>query len=111
MNYQTIQYSVTDGVARLTLNRPQVANALNTQMGHDIYDVFGIYGWKFCDIRVAPDNEDEIYILGNRMYHSTDGGRTYARIGETIRRVNPIPGTASNSRVHRGSAPSPIISV
>ena len=66
----------------------------------DLYEVFGIYGWKFCDIRVAPDNENEIYILGNRMYHSTDGGRTYARIGETIRRVNPIPGTAMHLDHH-----------
>jgi len=66
----------------------------------DIYEVFGIYGWKFCDIRVAPDNDNEIYILGNRMYHSTDGGRTYKRIGETIRRVNPIPGTAMHLDHH-----------
>jgi photosystem II stability/assembly factor-like uncharacterized protein len=34
------------------------------------------------------------------MYHSTDGGRTYARIGETIRRVNPIPGTAMHLDHH-----------
>ncbi|MCU0252694.1 MAG: hypothetical protein MUE61_21085 [Vicinamibacterales bacterium] len=66
----------------------------------DLYEVFGIYGWKFCDIRVAPDNENEVYILGNRMYHSSDGGRTYARIGETIRRVNPIPGTAMHLDHH-----------
>jgi photosystem II stability/assembly factor-like uncharacterized protein len=66
----------------------------------DIYQVFGIYGWKFCDIRVAPDNENEIYILGNRMSHSKDGGRTFKRIGETIRRVNPIPGTAMHLDHH-----------
>jgi photosystem II stability/assembly factor-like uncharacterized protein len=66
----------------------------------DLYDVFSIYGWKFCDIHVAPDDENELYILGNRMYHSTDGGRTYARIGETIRRVNPIPGTAMHLDQH-----------
>jgi len=66
----------------------------------DLYEVFGIYGWKFCDIRVAPDNENEIYVLGNRMFHSTDGGRTYRRIGETIRRMNPIPGTAMHLDHH-----------
>ncbi|MEZ5316904.1 MAG: FlgD immunoglobulin-like domain containing protein [Vicinamibacterales bacterium] len=58
----------------------------------DLYDVFGIFGWKFCDIRVAPDDPEEIYILGNRMFHSTDGGRTYTRIGETIRRLNDTAG-------------------
>lgn len=48
----------------------------------DLYPVFGIYGWKFCDIRVSPDNENEIYILGNRAFHSTDGG---ARISASAR--------------------------
>jgi photosystem II stability/assembly factor-like uncharacterized protein len=58
----------------------------------DLYDVYSIYGWKFCDVRVSPDNADEIFILGNRAFHSTDGGKTYARIGETIRRVNDTEG-------------------
>jgi photosystem II stability/assembly factor-like uncharacterized protein len=58
----------------------------------DLYPVFGIYGWKFCDIRVSPDNPDEIYILGNHAFHSTDGGRTYRRIGETIRRLRDTDG-------------------
>ena len=40
--YDTIALASTDdGILTVTLNRPQVANALNTQMGHDIYDVFG----------------------------------------------------------------------
>jgi photosystem II stability/assembly factor-like uncharacterized protein len=66
----------------------------------NLYPVFGIYGWKFCDVRVSPDNENEIYILGNRMFHSTDGGRTYRRIGETIRRVNALEGTAMHLDQH-----------
>ncbi|MCR8725466.1 enoyl-CoA hydratase-related protein [Frigidibacter sp. ROC022] len=32
MQYQTIQTSLADGVATITLNRPEVMNALNTQM-------------------------------------------------------------------------------
>ncbi len=66
----------------------------------DLYPVFGIYGWKFCDIRVSPDNENEIYILGNRAFHSTDGGRTYQRIGEVIRRVHDLAGTAMHLDHH-----------
>ena len=58
----------------------------------DLYPVFSVYGWKFCDVRVSPDNPEEIYILGNRAFHSTDGGRTYARIGETIRRLRETQG-------------------
>jgi len=32
MKFQTIRYSLTDGVALIELNRPEVMNALNTQM-------------------------------------------------------------------------------
>jgi enoyl-CoA hydratase len=39
--YETIGLDATaEGILTVTLNRPQVANALNTQMGHDLYDVF-----------------------------------------------------------------------
>lgn len=58
----------------------------------DIYGFFGIYGWKFTDIRVSPDNEDEIFALGNRGYHSIDGGRTFEQIGETIVRIHDTRG-------------------
>lgn len=58
----------------------------------DLYSVFSVYGWKFCDIRISPDNENEIYILGNRGFHSTDGGKTYDRIGERIIRMYDTEG-------------------
>ena len=32
MNYSTIRYAVNEGVAQITLNRPDVMNALNVQM-------------------------------------------------------------------------------
>jgi len=58
----------------------------------DLYSVFSIYGWKFCDIRISPDNENEIYILGNRGFHSRDGGKTYERFGEKIIRLHDTKG-------------------
>ena len=36
MSFQTIEFDIRDGVAWLTLNRPAVMNALNTQMRQDI---------------------------------------------------------------------------
>jgi 2-(1,2-epoxy-1,2-dihydrophenyl)acetyl-CoA isomerase len=36
MNYQTIQYAVTDGVARLTLNRPERLNSFNGEMHAEV---------------------------------------------------------------------------
>lgn len=41
-------------------------------------------GWDFCLLRVSPDNPDEIYILGGKLLHSTDAGKTYEETGETI---------------------------
>ena len=60
----------------------------------DLYPVFGEFGWKFCDVRVSPENADEIFILGNRGMHSTDGGMTYRRIGEQVVRLHDTPGKA-----------------
>ena len=66
----------------------------------DLWDVFSIYGWKFCDVDVSPDNPEEIYVLGNRAFHSIDGGRTYTRIGETIRRLRETGGLVMHLDQH-----------
>ncbi len=58
----------------------------------DLYSVFTVYGWKFMDVRVSPENEDDLFILGNRAFHSTDGGRTYQRVGEKIIRMHDTRG-------------------
>lgn len=91
------QRKIVGGEVYRSADRGETWQKVNTE---DIYEVFGIYGWKFCDVRVSPDNENEIYILGNRAFHSTDGGRTYQRIGETIRRVNNTEGTAMHLDHH-----------
>ena len=36
MEYRTLLYEVKDNVARITLNRPDAANALDAQMGHEL---------------------------------------------------------------------------
>ncbi len=38
MNYQTIQYSVADAIARLTLNRPERLNSFNDEMHAELRD-------------------------------------------------------------------------
>ncbi len=58
----------------------------------DLYEVYGVYGWKFADIRVSPDNPDDLFILGNRAFHSNDGGRTFRRISEKIIRMHDTRG-------------------
>ncbi|TFH38980.1 MAG: hypothetical protein E4G95_02305 [Bacteroidia bacterium] len=41
-------------------------------------------GYDFCLVRVSPDNPDEIFVCGNKLIHSTDGGKTFEFTGETI---------------------------
>ncbi|MBN1387327.1 MAG: hypothetical protein JW965_02715 [Bacteroidales bacterium] len=41
-------------------------------------------GYDFCLVRVAPDNPDEIFVCGQKLIRSTDGGKTFDFVGETI---------------------------
>lgn len=38
--YEHVLYEVRQGVAHITLNRPEVVNAINTALGHELYDAF-----------------------------------------------------------------------
>jgi enoyl-CoA hydratase/carnithine racemase len=40
VSFETVLFEVQDGVARVTLNRPQVLNAYNIQMRDDLFEVF-----------------------------------------------------------------------
>jgi len=46
-------------------------------------------GYDFCLIRVSPDDENEIYVLGHKLIRSTDGGKTFTPTGETIVHLLP----------------------
>ncbi len=39
------------------------------------------YGWVFAQIRVDPNNENKIYVMGLALNVSEDGGKTFHRIG------------------------------
>jgi 2-(1,2-epoxy-1,2-dihydrophenyl)acetyl-CoA isomerase len=86
MNYQTIQYAVTDGVARLTLNRPERLNSFNGEMHAEVRTALA---------RVAGDGARVLVLsgagrgfcagqdLGDRQV-APDGAR--ADLGESIER-------------------------
>jgi enoyl-CoA hydratase/carnithine racemase len=40
--FETVTYAVEDGIATVTLNRPEKLNAFNTQMMRDLIDVFDV---------------------------------------------------------------------
>ncbi|MEE9285885.1 MAG: enoyl-CoA hydratase/isomerase family protein [Dehalococcoidia bacterium] len=50
--FETILLESADGVAWVTLNRPQVLNAYNVQMRDELYEVLGLIG-RDDEIRVA----------------------------------------------------------
>jgi photosystem II stability/assembly factor-like uncharacterized protein len=50
-----------------------------------------VIGWYFADIVVDPHNDDEIYALGVRMAHSTDGGKTFSLVGGEVYHLFPNP--------------------
>ncbi len=55
----------------------------------DDLDLFSVIGWYFTDIYVSPENDEEIFALGVRMGHSTDGGKTFSLIGGAVSHINP----------------------
>lgn len=57
-------------------------------------------GWDFCDVRVSPDEGDQVYIAGLRLLVSVDGGKTFERGGESVFRLHPHEGTGMHLDMH-----------
>ncbi len=51
--------------------------------------IFPRIGWYFTDIYVNPLDDEEIFALGVRMAHSTNGGQTFELIGGTVHHFTP----------------------
>ena len=50
----------------------------------DELHIFSRIGWYFTDCYVNPKDDDEIFGLGVRAAHSTDGGKTFKLIGGDV---------------------------
>lgn len=57
-------------------------------------------GWDFCDLRVAPDDADRVYVGGLRLIVSEDGGKTFS--GEGGFAINKDPQQVFRLHPHRG---------
>jgi len=70
-------YKTTDGGA--TWGRTHAADLL----------IFPRIGWYFTDVYVSPADDEQIFALGVRVAHSTDGGRTFGLIGGNVFHLVP----------------------
>ncbi|HEY3835985.1 MAG TPA: hypothetical protein VGL72_05420, partial [Bryobacteraceae bacterium] len=41
-------------------------------------------GYYFCDLRVDPKDENRVYVLSNNLMVSSDGGKSFSRIGASV---------------------------
>jgi photosystem II stability/assembly factor-like uncharacterized protein len=57
-------------------------------------------GWDFCDLRIAPDDSDRIYVCGTHLLISQDAGKTFQRAGEKIIRVHSHQATVLHLDMH-----------
>ena len=76
-DYETINVTNTEsGRVTLTLNRPHVRNALNTQMGEELRDIF-------VPLRFSPEDVRCIGITGEGGKSFCSGGDLKERNGMT----------------------------
>ncbi len=47
-------------------------------------------GWDFCDVVVAPDDPDTLFVCGMKLIVSRDGGRTWSEVPEVVERRLPF---------------------
>ena len=57
-------------------------------------------GWDFCDVRVAPDDANEVYVCGLRLLRSEDGGKSWERGGERVQRLHAHRGSGMHLDMH-----------
>ncbi|TAF67315.1 MAG: glycosyl hydrolase [Cytophagales bacterium] len=55
---------------------------------YNLDGVFFTYGYYFGQIRVSPNNPEQIYILGYPLLRSDDGGKTYTSIATNYNEVH-----------------------
>jgi len=69
VGYETLIFTVEDGLATITLNRPEALNALNQQLKDELADV----------LRALPSNRDEV-----RAVLLTGAGRAFSAGGDIV---------------------------
>jgi photosystem II stability/assembly factor-like uncharacterized protein len=58
----------------------------------------------FGDLQVSPEDENRLYVLGVDVWASSDGGKTYERMGGTVVHLEPHPTRALHLDQHEAPA-------
>ena len=57
-------------------------------------------GWDWCEIRISPDNEDQVYSIGQKSFLSNDGGKSFQEIGGKVVHLLPHDSTILHLDTH-----------
>lgn len=76
-HFQTIELSINDGIARLTLNRPDAANGINLVMAQELLQAINI-----CEL----DNSIRVMVLqaNGKMFSAGGDVKSFANAGDDI---------------------------
>ena len=91
-------YAVVDNRSRIENGAAQVFKSLDGgtswKLTHeDDLLIFAQIGWYFANIYVNPKDDDEIYVLGVRVAHSSDGGASFDLLSGQV--AHMVPSAAS----------------
>lgn len=50
----------------------------------NLSNIYSNFGWYFGNIRVRPDDEDMVYVLGVTLHRSSNGGASWSEIGDDV---------------------------
>ena len=85
MGYETLEIREEDGIAWLTLNRPEQLNAYNVAMRDELFGVLadvGIYTTVVREISKEPERTEEL--VGNALVLEGEKDRTTNLRGEPL---------------------------
>ena len=91
-------YALVDNRSQITEGAAEVFKSTDggqtwSRTHQDNLMIFSRIGWYFADIYVNPQNDEEIFALGVRVAHSTDGGKSFELIGGDVTHL--VPSAAS----------------
>jgi 2-(1,2-epoxy-1,2-dihydrophenyl)acetyl-CoA isomerase len=88
MNFQFLKYEVKDGVATITLNRPDIYNALNDGITYELQDALKAVGKDELVRVVVLTGEGKAFCSGQDLKDAAKEKRSY--LDSLNKRFNPI---------------------